>query len=96
MTINELMIELDERIRQKKEDLDYNHDKRYSDTNLNRGELNAYLSIKELLEDDDTRDGECIEEDNDIICSVCDTHFNVFDNRTETFRFCPHCGAKME
>jgi len=34
--------------------------------------------------------------DNDYMCcSVCNFNFNKLDNCVETFRFCPHCGAKM-
>lgn len=30
-------------------------------------------------------------------CSECDEEYVVFDNRPEdVFRFCPHCGAKMD
>lgn len=28
-------------------------------------------------------------------CSVCHAEFNYFDNCTECFNYCPHCGAKM-
>lgn len=31
-----------------------------------------------------------------IVCSVCGGMWNVLDNCTETFDFCPHCGAKMD
>lgn len=30
-----------------------------------------------------------------IICSNCDSHWNILDNDTETFEYCPRCGAKM-
>ena len=32
----------------------------------------------------------------DIVCSECGTVFNLNDNDTEKFNFCPNCGAKME
>lgn len=31
----------------------------------------------------------------DIVCSECGTIFNLNDNDTEKFNFCPNCGAKM-
>lgn len=31
-----------------------------------------------------------------IICSNCANHWNVLDNDTETFDYCPRCGAKMD
>lgn len=31
-----------------------------------------------------------------IVCSCCEEAFNVFDNDTERFDYCPHCGAKMD
>lgn len=34
---------------------------------------------------------------NDFIsCSACKTEFNIYDNCTELFKYCPNCGAKME
>ena len=34
--------------------------------------------------------------EDEIHCSVCGAVFNVIDNCTETFDYCPHCGAKMD
>lgn len=31
-----------------------------------------------------------------IVCSCCEEAFNVFDNDTERFDYCPHCGSKMD
>ena len=31
----------------------------------------------------------------DIACSACGEVFNILDNDTERFNFCPHCGADM-
>lgn len=34
--------------------------------------------------------------DDYIVCSVCGEAFDVLDNDTHRFRYCPNCGAKME
>lgn len=31
----------------------------------------------------------------DIACSECLKKFNVIDNETQNFKFCPNCGAEM-
>lgn len=33
--------------------------------------------------------------DDHIVCSVCGHVYNICDNCTEEFDFCPHCGADM-
>lgn len=33
--------------------------------------------------------------EDDVACSECLTLFNVLENRTDIFDFCPHCGADM-
>ena len=35
-------------------------------------------------------------DDTYIACSSCGHVFNMIDNCTEEFDYCPHCGAKME
>lgn len=42
------------------------------------------------------RYGEWIEDSDDVICTVCHEDFNMFDNDTERFKYCPNCGAKMD
>lgn len=34
--------------------------------------------------------------DDHIICSVCTACFSIIDNCTETFNYCPNCGARMD
>lgn len=34
-------------------------------------------------------------DDSDIVCSVCGEVFDILDNDTERFDYCPHCGADM-
>jgi hypothetical protein len=31
-----------------------------------------------------------------ISCSCCKEYWNIADNDTETFNYCPNCGAKMD
>ena len=31
-----------------------------------------------------------------IVCSECGRAWNIIDNCTETFNYCPNCGAKMD
>jgi hypothetical protein len=38
---------------------------------------------------------ECYSDDF-IVCSVCGEAFNVMDNDTYRFDYCPHCGARMD
>ena len=33
--------------------------------------------------------------EDEIVCSVCGANFNIIDNCTERFNFCPNCGAEM-
>lgn len=34
--------------------------------------------------------------EDEIMCSVCGANFNIIDNCTEKFDYCPNCGAKMK
>lgn len=40
--------------------------------------------------------GEWVEYLDEMECSVCKRQWNYCDNDTNTFNFCPHCGAKMD
>ena len=31
-----------------------------------------------------------------ISCSCCKEYWNIMDNDTDTFNYCPNCGAKMD
>lgn len=42
------------------------------------------------------RHGRWIEDGDFVVCPVCGRRWNVFDNDTDTFDRCPHCGAKMD
>ena len=37
-----------------------------------------------------------VEHLNEMECSVCKRQWNYCDNDTNTFNFCPNCGAKMD
>ena len=34
--------------------------------------------------------------EDEIICTACGANFNIIDNCTEKFNYCPKCGAKMD
>ena len=34
--------------------------------------------------------------DEHIVCSACHSVWNIIDNDTERFDYCPNCGAKMD
>lgn len=42
------------------------------------------------------KQGRWEEEFDDITCSVCKNWFNIFDNDTQKFQYCPCCGARMD
>ena len=31
-----------------------------------------------------------------ITCSCCEDYWNIEDNQTQYFNYCPNCGAKMD
>lgn len=33
--------------------------------------------------------------EDEIMCTVCGANFNVIDNCTEKFNYCPNCGVEM-
>lgn len=42
------------------------------------------------------RHGRWIEDGDFVVCPVCGRRWNVFDNDTDTFDRCPHCGAHID
>lgn len=34
--------------------------------------------------------------DDQIVCSVCESVWNILDNCTEGFNYCPNCGSRMD
>ena len=67
------------------------------------GILGDNSSIADIINEQPTADvqevkrGEWKEDvlDN-IVCSTCGESFNICDNDTERFIYCPNCGAKMD
>lgn len=57
--------------------------------NMRVGELPA-ADVQEI------KQGRWEEEFDDITCSVCKNWFNIFDNDTQKFQYCPCCGARMD
>ena len=50
-----------------------------------------------LLKEQEVKTGKWIDHtyDDDIECPFCHKKWNVIDNCTETFDYCPGCGAKL-
>lgn len=71
------------------------------------GETAVFLDIKAAVEAQPTVDAEPVRHgkwcegtecysDDFIVCSVCGEAFNVLDNDTYRFDYCPKCGARMD
>ncbi len=56
----------------------------------------GYINEAATEDVEPVRHGEWCEDDDDIICPLCQRHWNKCDNCTETFVYCPNCGAKMD
>lgn len=55
-----------------------------------------YDELKEIRkEKKDVKHGEWAEDNDYVICSICDIRFNKGDNDTEWINYCPNCGADM-
>lgn len=40
--------------------------------------------------------GQWLDDVDYMFCSICGVQWNYCDNDTETFNYCPYCGAKMD
>lgn len=40
--------------------------------------------------------GTWLDNEDYMFCSICGIQWNYCDNDTETFNYCPNCGARME
>ena len=54
------------------------------------------LKLYPTIEAEPVVHGRWAEDLEDIICSECGCSWNLIDNCTETFNYCPNCGAKMD
>ena len=55
--------------------------------------------LLDRLEELNRKHGEWVEEypgSDNIVCPACGKLWNVLDNCTEEFNYCPNCGAKMD
>lgn len=82
-------------------------DKRSHDFNAGATRAANRIKLLPTVEAELVRQGrwveypECLKYENaygdiDIVCSCCEAVFNVMDNDTYRFDYCPHCGAKMD
>ena len=55
----------------------------------------AVKDIMEYIEAEPMKHGHWIEKDDECECPFCGKAWNYIDNCTETFDYCPNCGAKM-
>ena len=77
-----------------------------NDTQYDIGRVHGLINSADLIHNAPTVDavevvhGEWVQIGYDkamdrISCSVCKESWNILDNNTETFNYCPNCGADM-
>lgn len=65
-------------------------------------EEGSFCYVEDIINGQPTVDAEpvrherWIENDDECECPLCGKAWDYFDNCTETFNFCPNCGAKMD
>lgn len=66
--------------------------------NIRRGILLIKRIIVEqaITEVSEVKHGEWFGDYDDVMCTACHARFNICDNDTYKFKFCPNCGAKMK
>lgn len=50
--------------------------------------------LKELVEKE--KPDKWHEDFEKIMCPICGKYWNIIDNCTETFKYCPNCGKKLD
>lgn len=55
-----------------------------------------FSNVMKKLGYEPVRHGRWIEKDDECVCPFCGKAWNYMDNCTETFNFCPNCGAMMK
>ena len=64
---------------------------------LTRDKAEMYLPFgDEIIEDAPVRHGRWLDNEFYMFCSVCGMQWYYCDNETQDFKFCPHCGCKMD
>lgn len=48
------------------------------------------------IEAEPVRHGRWLDDEFYMFCSVCGMQWYYCDNETQDFKFCPHCGCKMD
>lgn len=73
-------------------------------TDVYQAKMNQITELKHMVADEQSSDvapvvhGEWVDtpDGTATICSYCKADWNVFDNDTYRFKYCPNCGAKMD
>ena len=81
------------------------HDAFETDSDMQKWDSGCWIRYKMFenaleevptVEAEPVRHGHWIEKDDECECPFCGKAWNYIDNCTETFNYCPNCGAKMQ
>lgn len=54
------------------------------------------IDAQPTIEAEPVRHGRWLDNEFYMFCSVCGMQWYYCDNETQDFKFCPHCGCKMD